>query len=145
VPESIELPNLPDVEIIRDGKRVDTSAIDNYDSFMALVVQLSQAANTAKIRKLQEDRASKGEVVPFSLDITEVSQEITCPYPCQSLYVENNGPGQIFVTVNSRNRTPTPIPATRATYFPFENHVINSFFVWSAPGTVATATAIGKY
>lgn len=145
MPDQVQVPNLPDIEIIKDGKRVDTSAIDDYDGFMAFLMQASIAANTAKIRKLQEDRASKGEVVPFSLDITEVSQEVTCPYPCQSLYVENNGPGEIFVTVNSRNRTPTPIPATRATYFPFENHVIERFFVWSAPGTVATATALAKY
>lgn len=146
MPESIELPKLPDVEIIENGKRVDTSAIDNYDSFMALVVQLSQAANTAKIKKLQEDRASKGEVIPFSFDnITEDYEEIILPHPCQSLYIENYGPGEIFITINSRSRTPTPIAATREAYFPFENHVIERFYVWSAAGTVATARAIAKY
>jgi len=146
VPEEVQVPNLPDIEIIKDGKRVDTSAIDNYDEFMAFLMQASIAANTVKIRKLQEDRASKGEIIPFDLNnITEDYEEITVPYPCQSLYIENYGPGEIFVTINSRSRTPTPIAAIREAYFPFENHVINSFCVWSAPGTVATARAIAKY
>jgi hypothetical protein len=145
VPESIELPNLPDVEIIQDGKRVDTSAIDNYDSFMAFVVQLSEAANIAKIRKYYDDRRSVGRAPSFPLDITPTQLEIPCSYPSQSLYIYNNGPGQIFVCVNSPGDTPTPIIASRAAYFPFETHVIERFYVWSAPGTVATATAILKY
>jgi hypothetical protein len=145
VAEEIKVPSLPDVKIIKDGKQVDTSAIDNYDEFMAFLMQASIAANAVKVRKLAEDRASKGEIVPFTLNITQNSQEISCPYPCQSLYIENDGPGEIFVTINSRNRTPTPVAATRKAYFPFENHVIERFFVWSALGTVATSKAILKY
>jgi len=143
VPDEVQVPNLPDVEIIKDGKRVDTSAIDNYDEFMAFLMQASIAANTAKIRKYYDDRASAGEVQTFELNITPDSQEIPC-IPSQSLYVENNGPGQIFVSLNS-GRFATPIAATRKAYFPFETHVIERFYVWSAPGTVATATAIAKY
>jgi hypothetical protein len=143
--EEIKVQNLPNVKIIKDGKEVDTSAINDYDPFMAFLMQASIAANAVKVRKLAEDRASKGEIVPFTLNITQASQEISCPYPCQSLYIENDGPGEIFVTINARNRTPTPIAATREVYFPFENHVIERFFVWSAPGTVATARAIAKY
>jgi len=143
VPDEVQVPNLPDVEIIKDGKRVDTSAIDNYDEFMAFLMQASIAANTAKIRKYYDDRASAGDVQTFELNITPDSQEIPC-IPSQSLYVENNGPGQIFVSLNY-GRFATRIPATRKAYFPFETHVIERFYVWSAPGTVATATAIAKY
>lgn len=145
MPEDIQVPSLPDVRIIKDGKQVDTSAIDNYDSFMAFLMQASIAANTAKIRKHYDDRTSKGRILNLPLNITQNVEDTRCPYPCQTLYVENDGPGQIFVAVNSLEGRATPIPATRKVYFPFETHVIERFFVWSAPGTVATATAILKY
>lgn len=141
----VEIPALPDLKIIQDGKQVDTSAIENFDEFMSFVTLLGIASNTRKVRKYYEDRVSKGEIVPWFLDITEESQEVVCPYPCQSLYVENNGPAEILFTLHSRGRKPTPIPAKREAYFPFENHVIERFYVWCAPGTVATARVIGKY
>ncbi|MBA7506123.1 hypothetical protein ES706_04803 [subsurface metagenome] len=143
--EEVHLPSSPNVKIIEGGKEVDTSAIDDYDSFMALLMQASIAANTAKIRKQLEDRVSKGEVQPFDLDITPKAQEVEPYYPSQSLFLVNHGPGKIFVTVNALNREPTPIEANREAYFPFETHVIERFYVWSEPGTVATAIAILKY
>lgn len=143
--EEIQVPTLPNVKIIKDGKQVDTSAIDDYDPFMTFLMTASIAANTAKIRRYNEDRTSKGKVLTLPLNLTPTSEEVRYPYPAQSLYIENNGPGQIFVAINSMDGTATPIPATRAAYFPFETHVIERFYVWSAPGTVATATALLKY
>ena len=140
-----QLPALPDVEIIKDGKRVDTSAIDDYDGFVASLYQASIAANTAKIRKYYDDRKSVGRILNLPLSITPNFEDIRCPYPCQTLYVENNGPGQIFIAVNSMEGRATPIPRDRDAYFPFETHVIERFYVWSAAGTVATAIAILKY
>lgn len=144
MPEQVEVSNPPPVKIIMDGKPVDTSAIDDYDSFMSYLMEASIAANTVRLRKLEEDRQSQGEIQPITLNVTETIEEIPV-HPSQSLYLENNGPGQIFVTINSPNRTPTPVPATRAVYFPFDNHIINSFCVWTAPGTTATGIAILKY
>jgi len=144
VPEQIELSTLPEVKITRNGQPVDTSAIDNYDSFMAYLMTAAQTSQLVRIRKLEEDRKPHGQVVNYSLSITPETQEIICPYPCQSLYVENNGPGQIFVAVNSIGSA-TPVAAGREGYYPFQYHVIKRFFVWSAVGTVATATAILTY
>lgn len=141
----IQVSNVPDVKIIKDGKEVDTSSIDNYDQFMSFLMQASIAANTAKIRKYYDDRKSIGRILNLPLSITQNSEEIRCLHPCQSLYVENDGPGQIFVAINSPEERATPIPATRKAYFPYETHVIERFYVWSAAGTVATAIAIGKY
>ena len=143
--EEVHLPSIPNVKIIKDGKEVDTSAIDDYDSFMNFLMLASIASQAVKIRRHFDDRTSKGETEPFDLNITPEPQEVEPYYPCQSLYIENKGPGQIFITINSQNRRPTPIEANREVYFPFETHVIERFYVWSAPGTVATATAILKY
>jgi len=145
VAEKVELSAPPDIEIIKDGKRVDTSAIDDYDGFMSFLMQASIAANTAKIRKHYDDRTSKGGATPFNLSLTPATQEIRCPYPSQSLYLDNNGPGQIFVSINAREEPAIPVAAFRKVYVPYETHVIECFFVRSAAGTVATATALLKY
>jgi hypothetical protein len=146
VAESIHLPELPKVEVVDgQGKPIDTSTIDNYDGFMAFLMQASIAANTASMKKYYDDRKSKGRILYLPLDITQNRQGNKLPYPCQTLYIENNGPGQIFIAINSPEGRATPVPATRQAYFPFETHVIERFYIWSAAGTVATATAIGKY
>jgi hypothetical protein len=145
MPEQIEVPTLPEVTIIQDGKQVDTSAIDNYDSFMSWLIQASMAANIAKIRKYYDDRVSRGEIQYYRLNVTGIEQEIQCTPPGQSLYVENYGPSQLYITINSSNRIGTPIPVNRAVYFPFDTHVIERFYIATPPGTIATGSAILKY
>jgi hypothetical protein len=145
MPEQIELPTLPDIKIIKDGKQVDTSAIDDYDSFMNFLMLASIASNTAKIRRYNEDRTSIGRTINFPLNITSTRQEIVCPYPAQSLYVVNDGPGQIFVIENALGGDPTPLFIHDEMQNDFETHKLYRFYVWSAPGTVATARAKVKY
>jgi hypothetical protein len=141
--EEIQVPTLPNVKIIRDGKQVDTSAIDDYDPFMTFLFTASMAANIAKLRRYQEDRISKGKTKNFPLSITPLpAQEVRCPYPAQSLYLINDGPGQIFVAINDLDGDPTPLLATEALRVEFETHELQRFYVWSAPGTVATARAV---
>jgi hypothetical protein len=143
--EPIDIATLPRPTIIKDGREVDTSAIDNYDQFMSFLMQASMAANIAQIKKHFDDCKSIGRAPSYPINnITPISQEIPCEQPAQSLYIVNNGPGQIFVAVNSSGDSATPIAAGKAAYFPFETHVIQKFYVWSAAGTTATATAILK-
>jgi len=142
VSEEIQLPTFPDVKIIRDGKQVDTSAIDDYDPFMTFLMTASIAANTAKLRRFQEDRISKGKTLNFPLNVTPTSQNIRCPYPAQSLYLVNDGPGQIFVAINALDGDPTPLLVNEALSLDFETHELERFYVWSAPGTVAAARAV---
>lgn len=142
--DEIETPSLPDLKIIRDGKPVDTSAIDDYDSFMAFLMQASIAANTAKIRRYYEDRTSIGEVQNFLLNVTPTPEEIKCT-PSQSIYVVNDGPGDIFVTLNALGRTPTHLFMHEEMSDNFETHKLYCFYFWSAPGTVAIARAKVKY
>jgi hypothetical protein len=143
VPDEIQVPTLPNLKIIKDGKQVDTSAIDNYDSFMSFLMLASIAANTAKNRRYNEDKRSKGKTQNFPLNITPLpAQEVPCPSPAQSLYLINDGPGQIFVAINDLAGDPTPLLATEALNAEFETHELQRFYVWSAPGTVATARAV---
>jgi hypothetical protein len=145
MPEEIRVPTLPNVKIIKDGKQVDTSAIDNYDDFMTYLMTASMAANIAKIKRYYDDRTSKGRTTNFPLNITPTIQEIPCPYPGQSFYIVNDGPGQIFVILNSLDGSPTPLFARDEKWVNFETHKLQRFYVWSAPGTVATARAEVKY
>lgn len=145
MPEDIQVPTLPDLKITKDGKAVDTSAIDNYDSFMAFLMQASIAANTVKIRKYHEDRTSVGEVQNFALNVTPTPQEVKCANPSQSIYVVNDGPGEIYVTINALGRTATHLFVHDEMTDDFETHKLHRFYIWSTPGTVATARAKVKY
>lgn len=146
MPEEIQLPTLPNVKIIRDGKQVDTSAIDNYDAFMTFVMTASIASNIVKMRRYQEGRISKGKTQNFPLTITPIpAQEVRCPYPAQSLYLINDGPGQIFVSINDPAGDPTPLLVNEALSADFETHILEKFYVWSAAGTVATARAVTAF
>jgi hypothetical protein len=141
--EEIQVPTLPNIKIIRDGKQVDTSAIDDYDPFMTFLMTASIAANTAKLRRYQEDRISKGKTKNFPLTINPAPpQEVRCPFPAQSLYLINDGPGQIFVAINALDGDPTPLLLGEALSVDFETHTLERFYVWSAAGTVATARAV---
>lgn len=143
--EELQLPTLPDIKIIENGKQVDTSAIDNYDSFMTFVLLAPMAANIAKMRRYYDDRTSIGRTTNFPLNITPIHDEIICPYPAQSFYIVNDGPGQIFVALNSQEGEITPLFIHDEKWVNFETHKLQRFYVWSAPGTVATARAEVKY
>jgi len=146
VPDEIQVPTLPDLKIIKNGKPVDTSAIDDYDSFMSFLMQASIAANTAKIRKYFEDRTSSGRTQNFPrLNITPTPQEVQCIHPSQSIYVVNDGPGQIFVSINALETDATPLFMHDEMSDNFETHKLYRFYIWSTPGTVATARAKVKY
>ena len=142
--DEVDLSCLPLPKVIKDGKQVDTSSIDDYDGFMGFLMQASIAANTAKIRRYYDDRRSKGLAFNYDLAVTEEFLEITCPQPCQTLYVENTGVPDIYLTLNSPG-IPTIITTTRSAYFEFETHVIERFYVWTLPGTASTAVAMLKY
>ena len=143
--EEIQVSSPPDVTIIKDGKQVDTSAIDDYDGFMAFLMQASIAANTARIRRYFDDRTSIGREQNFELNITPVVQEIRCIYPSQSFYIINDGPGQIFVEINAPGYSPTRLLPGEDKRINFETHKLKQFNVWSTPGTIATARAVVKF
>lgn len=143
MPNEIEVPELPKVTV--NGKPVDTSAIDNYDPFMAYLMAAAQTAHLARIRRHFEDTESIGEEQNFALTITPDPQLVQCAHVSQSIWLINDGPGDIFVTVNALGRVPTQLHTRDEMWADFKVHRLRLFYVWSAPGTVATARAKVKY
>lgn len=143
MPDEIAISELPTIKV--NGKAVDTSSIDNYDQFMSFLVQAAAAAHLSKIRKYVEDRTSVGEEQNWELNITDEPKEIVCSHPSQSLYVINDGPGDIFVAINALGRTATHLYPHDQMTDNFETHKLQRFYIWSASGTVARARAKVKY
>lgn len=143
--DEMQMPRLPDVKVIKDGKPVDTSAIDDYDNFMSFIMLASIASQAVRVRRYFDDRTSEGETQNFPLNITIDPQEVLCSQPSQSLYIINDGPGLIFVTINALGRTATPLLTGEDMALDFETHKLHRFYVWSAAGTVATARAQVKF
>lgn len=132
----------PPMVIDESGKQVN---IPDYDSFMSFLMQAAQVSQLVKLNKHFADRTSAGKTENFPLNITPVPQEVRCTYPAQSLFLINDGPGQIFVAINFQNETPTPLLITETMAVDFETHKLERFYVWSTPGTVAIARALTKY
>jgi hypothetical protein len=141
----IEKPKMPAIRVIENGKSVDTSAIDDYDSFMNFLMLSSIASQAVRVRRYFDDRTPEGLTENFALNITPTVQEVLCSRPSQTLFVVNDGLGQIFVTINARGRTPTPLLINETMFIDFEIHKLRCFYVWSAPGTVATARAMVRW
>lgn len=141
----VEVPALPEVKVTQNGRSVDTSAIDNYDEFMAYLMQAAAAAHLAKIRKYVEDLTPLGGVQNFELDVTSTTQCVSLVHPAQSLYVVNDGPADIFVCENSVASVPTRLHSHEQMLNDFKAHKLLRFFIWSAVGTIATARAKIRY
>jgi hypothetical protein len=145
VADEIEISTAPRVKVIQNGREVDTSAIDNYDQFMGFLMQASMAANMAQIKKYYDDRSSVGGVQNWELQLRPTPLEVTCHRPCQSIYVVNDGPGDIYVVENSLERTPARLHIHDEMFNNFELHKLLCFYIWSATGTEATARIKVKY
>ena len=137
--------DMPQVEIFENGKRVDTSAIDNYDDFMMFLVAASTAASTRKLVKIAEDDTSQGWIQPFNnipVTSTEPSLEIHANSPGQSVSLRNAGPGQVNVYINHRNMAPKLLNALQLLNIDFKGHKLTNIYI-SCPVAGATAVVDG--
>ena len=136
---NIEQPEIGQPEIIENGKNVMRPEIMNF------LMTATLASQAVRIRKYFDDRTSEGYTQNFALNVTPVPQEVIPDHIAQTLFIINDGAGQIFVTINGRGRTPTPLLITETMFFDFETHKLENFYVWSAAGTVATARALVRW
>jgi hypothetical protein len=143
MPEDIEIENtpLPTVRVMENGKPVDTSSIDNYDGFMQYLLQASMTARINKMAKIAEDEHSEGWVQnfgPLLVDDTEPSREVLIDYPAQSLFLINTGPAIVYVGINHRYHTSTPVNPGQPYSLEFKGHKLERFFVQCPLGQTAT-------
>ena len=136
--------DMPQVEIIENGKRVDTSAIDNYDDFMQFLMAASMVSRLTKIAKIAEDETSQGWIQPFNIPVTstEPSVEIHVNSPGQSVSLRNAGPGQVAVHINHRNMAPKLLNALQTLEIDFKGHKLENIYV-RCPVAGATAVVDG--
>ncbi len=137
--------DVPQIEIIENGKRVDTSAIDNYDDFMHFLVAASTAASTRRLVKLAEDNTSQGWIQSFNnilVTSSEPSLEIHANNPGQSVSLRNAGPGQVAVHINHRHVEPKLLNALQILDVNFGGHKLDNIYV-RCPLAGATAVIDG--
>lgn len=88
---------IPKVEVIENGKVVSQERID--PTVASFIFQAVQAAQLAKMRKLEESKIPIG-VKPLKLIITDTTTKIPLYPPWISFELINNGTGNIIAWIN---------------------------------------------
>lgn len=97
------------------------------------------------VQQYVTDRTSLGGTENFELDVSPSIREVVCANPSQSLYVINDGPGEIYVIENTLGGTPTHLYVKDEMENNFETHKLLRFYIWSGFGTSSRARAKVKY
>ena len=134
LPTQIEMPS--EIEISEDGNpnvmRPDV---------MQFLMTAAVASHTGKLRKYFEDRESKGWIQNYIIAVTPVATQVRPTTPAQTFYILNDGAAQIFVELNKRFASATPLLITEDMFVDFETHKLKEFWVYTAAG-VAVARAM---
>lgn len=130
--------NPSQVQVVENGQNVMRPDV------MQFLMTAAIASQAVKVRKYFDDRTSEGWTQNFILAVTPVVQRVELERPAQSFYIINDGPGQIFVSINYAGRTGTPLLIGEDLPLDFETHKLRRFYVWSAPAVVAAARAAVK-
>ena len=137
--QSLETMQLPEKIVIeKDGKVVDTSAIDDYDSFMQFLMMASMASNMAKVREYFEDRTSNGYTQFWNPIITQVRQRWDLDYAAQSMSLLNDGPNNVWIWINNLERRRITVNNGENFNLDFERHKLRVFWAQCAPAQTAT-------
>ncbi len=141
-PESLspDTPGLP--EVIVNGRKVAAGGKEA----VAEIYELINTANLARLRRIAEDKSSQGIILSYDRVATpsDPSEEIILARLGQSVSIVNDGPGILFVEINSRNRNPVTLNPNEAQAINFENHVLDRLYVRSAVGNNASARIMVK-
>lgn len=111
---------------------------------MQFLMTAAIASQAVKVRKYFDDRESEGWTQNWQLAITPAVQRVGCTWPAQSFYIINDGPSQIFVSINYSGRTATPLNMTEDLFLDFETHKLKRFYVWCLLPAGAAARAMVK-
>lgn len=132
--------NLPNIEIIQDGKQVVRPDV------MALVTQLAQLSQLNRLRKLEESKVPTG-TKSFKWVITDTVHEITLGTPWISFSLINDGTGDVYVRVNNQDGPLTEeaeVNSGETKTVDLGYPVITKLFLVAASGTSATVRVFAE-
>jgi len=128
--------NLEDIEVVEDNKNVMRPDVMNFLMMASMVSQMT------RIRKYFDDRTTEGWTENFNpVNVTPVEREIRTNQAAQTFFIVNDGPAQIWVKINQRAYSSTPLNLGETMFLNFETHKIDCFLVQCGAGLVATARA----
>ena len=130
--------------IIENGKELDTSQIDDYDPFMSYLIASAQLSRLNKIAKLMEDEMSVGWMQNLDVPVTSIIRELRPSTPAQSMFLVNDGPSNVMVTVNLSYTTPRVLLPTESMSIDFKGHKLIRFFVECSAGLTSNIRALLK-
>jgi hypothetical protein len=136
--QSIDTPGLPEVYV--DGHKVAGGSKEALSE----VYDLINMANMAKIRKILEDKTSKGWVYSLrpTATIDPPGEGYQLNQLAQSVNITNDGPSQCLVGIND-NDNPYPMAIREIWSVDFEAHRIDRIY-WQGIGGNATLRIIIK-
>ncbi len=127
-----------------NGKEVDTSQIDNYDSFMQYLVSAAQLSRLNKIAKLMEDEMSAGWTQNIDITVTEIERELRPFTPAQSMFLVNDGPSNIIIAINTTLATPNIKFPSESLSIDFKGHKLEKIYVKCLPGQTSVIRTLLK-
>ena len=133
LPSKIVMPS--EVEISEDGQNVMRPDV------MQFLMTAAIASHAGKMRKYFDDRESKGWIQNFVVAANPVATRFRPTTPGQTFYIINDGAAAIFVELNKRFASATPLLATEDMFVDFETHKLEEFWVYTVGG-VAVARAM---
>ncbi len=127
-----------------NGKEVDTSQIDNYDAFMQYLVSAAQLSRLNKISKLLQDEMSEGWTQNIDITVTEIERELKPFTPAQSMFLVNDGPSNIIITINMTLATPNVKYPSESLSVDFKGHKLEKVYVKCLPGQTSAIRTLFK-
>lgn len=86
-------------------------------------------AKLSRLIRILEKQQSNGEVLSYSLDITDEFYELKFGEPCLSLSVVNVGTDNVHVWVNSSSKTPRTLRPNASLNIDFGTNVLYQLFL----------------
>lgn len=135
--------SVPRVSIVDSNKKPAT--IDDYDGFMGFLMLASMNANLTKIRRLQEDQESSGEVIGYDVAVTDQVSETKLSWPAQSISLLNTSANPVKAWVNHQGHPPRTMRQNTPLHINFGGHKLKSFYLQCGAGLTATVEVAVKY
>lgn len=127
-------------------KKLDSSKVAMPPDILTFITmddmsvrQAIATAATVKIANYVKDRTSSGHIQTWNnWPVTAVRQTVVFMYASQSFYLINDGPGIVYVWVNTIGRPEAEVRNGETLTIDFETHIIERILLQCLPGGAAT-------